>query len=497
VTSIDTTASRHLIIRLDPRRLRRWHVDLVARLASRPATQVGIEWAVTAEPLPPAFALLFALERSIYRIPVAAVAPADPIDFAPWIGAEGARRDLVIDLCGSRPLPGERTWQVTFDGAPGETAARAALGQSRVPVVAVIDAHTGDEIAGGRPGTESSGILVLAFADVLARTATLIAAALDGAATRAPVVARRSARPSAAGIARLAVRSLASRIALRLSRPYDHSPHWRVGWRFVNGPDLIDLRAHPPDGWRVLPDDRLRFYADPFPFVKGGRTYLFVEEFEYRLGRGVISAVEFGDAGPIGTPCPVLQTGWHLSYPFIFEHRGETWMVPESCATATIDLYRAASFPDCWVKTATLVSGMVASDATLIEHAGRWWMFAVVRDGGGSYSDTLHLWSARDLFGPWTPHRRNPVLIDSATARPAGRIVERGGKLVRPVQDCRDRYGAALGLAEILCLNDERFEQRLDVVLRPGALWPGCRLHTLNRAGRLECIDGAARLRRF
>jgi hypothetical protein len=496
VTPIDMTASRRLILRLDPRRLRRWHIDLAARLARRPATQVGIEWAVTAEPLPPAFALLFALERWIHRMPVAAVAAADPIDFARWIGAERARGDLVIDLCGSHPRAGERTWQVIFDGAPGETAALAALAQSRVPAVAVIDAHTGDEIAGGCPGTEWSGILVLAFADVLARTATLIAAALDGAATRTPVVTPPSA-PTTAGVARSAVRSLASQIASRLSRPYYHAPHWRVGWRFVNGPDLIDLRAHPPGGWRVLPDDRMRFYADPFPFVKDGRIYLFVEEFDYRLGRGVISAVEFGDAGPIGTPCPVLQTGWHLSYPFIFEHRGETWMVPESCATATIDLYRAASFPDRWVKAATLVSGMVASDATIIEYAGRWWMFAVVRDGGGSYSDTLHLWSARDLFGPWKPHRRNPVLIDIASARPGGRIIERGGKLVRPVQDCRDRYGAALGLAEILWLDDERFEQRLDVVLRPGPLWPGCRLHTLNRAGRLECIDGAGRLRRF
>jgi len=490
-------ASRRLIIRLDPRQLRRWHLDLVARLARRPATQVGVEWAVATEPLPPAIALLFAFERLIHRMPAVDAAAADPTDFAPWIAAETECGDLVIDLCGGRPHAGERTWQVTFDGAPGETAALATLAQSRVPAVAVIDAHTGDEIAGGCPGTESSGILVLAFEDLLARTATLIAAALDGAATRAPEVAPRSARSSASAVARFAVRSLASQITLRLYRLCYDAPHWRVGWRFVDGPDMIDLRAHPPGGWRVLPDDRMRFYADPFPFVKEGRTYLFVEEFDHRLGRGVISAVEFGDAGPIGTPRPVLQTGWHLSYPFVFEHRGETWMVPESCATATIDLYRAASFPDGWVKAATLVSGTVASDATLIEHAGRWWMFAAVRDGGGSYSDTLHLWSARDLFGPWEPHRRNPVLVDIATARPGGRIVERGGKLVRPFQDCRDRYGRALGLAEIVRLDDERFEQRVETVLRPGPLWPGRRLHTLNRAGRLECIDGSARSRRF
>jgi hypothetical protein len=61
-------------------------------------------------------------------------------------------------------------------------------------------------------------------------------------------------------------------------------------------------------------DDRRRFYADPFPIVKDGRTYLFVEDFEHRLGRGVISAVAFDDSGPVGNPRPVLETEFHLSY---------------------------------------------------------------------------------------------------------------------------------------------------------------------------------------
>jgi hypothetical protein len=124
-------------------------------------------------------------------------------------------------------------------------------------------------------------------------------------------------------------------------------------------------------------------------------------------------------------------------------------------------------------------------------------MFATVQDGGGSYSDALYLWSAPDLLGPWTPHRRNPVLIDLATARPAGRVVRRGNKLIRPFQDCRNGYGRALGLAEITRLDDDGFEQRVETVLRPGPLWPGRRLHTLNRAGRLECIDGSGWSRKF
>jgi hypothetical protein len=117
---------------------------------------------------------------------------------------------------------------------------------------------------------------------------------------------------------------------------------------------------------------------------------------------------------------------------------------------------------------------------------------ATVRDGGGSHSDALHLWSAPCLCGRWIPHRKNPVLIDIGTARPAGRVVERNGRLIRPVQDCRRGYGASLALAEITRLDAECFEQSIIASLEPGKNWPGRRLHTLNRAGRLECIDGSA-----
>jgi hypothetical protein len=171
-------------------------------------------------------------------------------------------------------------------------------------------------------------------------------------------------------------------------------------------------------------------------------------------------------------------------------------MVPESSANETIDLYRGTSFPDGWIKEGTLVTGIVASDATLFEHAGRWWMLATVRDDGGAYSDALYIWSAPELIGPWVPHRRNPLLVDIASARPAGRVIRRAGRLIRPFQDCRDGYGKALGLAEITRLDDEEFTQRVETILKPGPTWPGRRLHTLNRAGRLECIDGSRVVRR-
>ena len=50
--------------------------------------------------------------------------------------------------------------------------------------------------------------------------------------------------------------------------------------------------------------------------------------------------------------------------------------------------------------------------------------------------------------------------------------------------------GSALVLAEVTELTPETFAQRLHNQLKPGEFWPGRKLHTLNRAGRLEVIDG-------
>lgn len=144
------------------------------------------------------------------------------------------------------------------------------------------------------------------------------------------------------------------------------------------------------------------------------------------------------------------------------------------------------------MRESVLLTDIEASDATVIQHDGHFWLFAATRDGGGSWSDTLSIFYARDLLGPWLPHPRNPILVDQASARPAGAMVVRNGRLWRPVQDCTNGYGTGIGLAEINRLDLDGFEQTVHAVLRPDPAWPGRRLHTLNRSGRLECIDGAA-----
>jgi hypothetical protein len=480
-------------IRLDRAALRSWHLRLAERLNRIPQVYVTVSWGKAVEPLPSCVNLLFALERLIHGLPEdGPSSPAEEVVFSRYSDKFLGKPDLILDLCGTAEPDLTPTWFVTFDEGFGELPAVAALLTRRLPIIAVTDARTGQRVVSGRPGTETPGIVIAALEDCFVRTTTLIIGAIRAAGTNMPREPLVSTGIRCAAVAKLAAKSVVANVVHRLYRLCYHSPHWRVGWRFVDGPDVIDLLAHPKEGWQTLPDDGLHFYADPFPVVADNRTYLFVEDYDHRYGRGVISVVAFDEDGPVDRPRPVLTTDAHLSYPFVFEHAGNMWMIPECLAARRIDLYRAARFPDIWEFEATLVADIEASDTTLLEKDGRWWMMATVRDDGGSFSDALYLWWAPSPLGPWKAHRKNPVLVDIAAARPAGRVVQRGGRFIRPIQDCRQGYGVALSLAEITRLDYDGFAQTVLATLRTGDLWPGRRLHTLNRAGRLECIDGSA-----
>ena len=80
--------------------------------------------------------------------------------------------------------------------------------------------------------------------------------------------------------------------------------------------------------------------------------------------------------------------------------------------------------------------------------------------------------------------------VDDRAARPAGNFVRRDGALYRPVQDCRNAYGGALGFMKVTRLDREGFAQQGEGTISGGPSWPGKRLHTLNYNGRLETIDG-------
>lgn len=437
-------------------------------------------------------------ERRLFRRAGPGLTSPVSIEEAPANGPAPLR----LDLTGAIPRDGTPTLRLLFDGSLSDSAILAATAVGRLPdIEAVLD---GKIVARAAPMIDKRESAVLGAEDVLARAVTLAVAtagSMAGGATASPFplsgeesdAALRSSRPGFLNSYIFSALPRLGREALRRVRY--RQAHWRVGYRFTDGPGVAetgDLGA----GWRQVPDDGSHFYADPFPVEWQGRHFIFVEDYPHATGKALISVVELSETGVAPTPRPVLEEPFHLSYPQIFERDGEIWMLPEASASGRLTLYRATRFPDRWAADEVLVDGMEVSDATLLEHGGRLWLFATDRDGSGSTSDTLAVFHAPALKGPWMPHRRNPVLIDRSRARPGGAFIRTGGRILLPMQDGTGGYGGGLGLSELLQLDENDVRLSDPVPIGAGGDWPYPRIHTLNRAGRLETIDGIATVRK-
>lgn len=390
--------------------------------------------------------------------------------------------ELVLDLTEDDAPPSPRTLVLRFDGGRRLAHAAARIASGGLPTITLdLDGAT---VAEARPMVGDRMWLTRSLDDVVARAVDLIEQAVRRFAQGelGPIAAPPHQRPAAGLPFAYAANFLAGTARRAWHRARYHPFHWRVGYRFDGG------------AWTTLPDGGARFYADPFAVEFQGRPYLFVEELEHARPTGFISVAELEAPGRFGTPRPVLVEPFHLSYPQVFAHGGQMWMIPETMATRQVLLYRAERFPDRWVRAHVLVDGHHLSDATLVEHGGRFWLFAADQGGAGSPSDRMAVFHAAALTGPFEPHRQNPVVIDRARARPGGAFLRDGDTLLLPVQDGTTGYGGGLGLLEITRLDENAVTLGALRPLDLGA-WPTAR-HTYNHAGALEVVDGAVLQRR-
>jgi hypothetical protein len=482
-----------VLIEVDRAVARRFHRLLRANLARRfPQTDVALCAVEGAPPLPGAVAALLGLERMILRRSRETL--CDDLR-ADEIGATAAGApDIILDLSGrATPRAGAPlTLRPLYDGESSEAAMIGALIGGRAPEIAIENFSTGQIVCAGTPSLEAADGLTGGMEAVYSRVATLLEQAIRAPEKTLPPARAQARVLSNAALARFGLKGRIGEIVRRIYHLCCYAPHWRIGWRMHDGPGVMERGDLGGPGWRVLADPGRRFFADPFPITHNGRTYLFFEDLDHHIGKGIISAVEFGPHGPIGAVFRVIEEPWHMSYPFLIEAGGQIWMVPESSKSGQVTVYRCVEFPGKWERSGALLEGIEAADATIFAHDGLFYMMSAVREDIGGYSDTLAIHFAPAIAGPWTEHASRPALVDASAARPAGAVVKINGALWRPVQDCTHGYGRALRLARIDRIDPQVFAQTVGAPIGSGPLWPGGRVHTLNRAGALEVIDGVA-----
>lgn len=270
---------------------------------------------------------------------------------------------------------------------------------------------------------------------------------------------------------------------------------WRIAYRFFDGGEN---GGREPE-WRYLIPPLGRLWADPFVVRHDNRQFVFFEEVEDGAAteKGIIMATEiFPDAEP-GPAAVALKRPYHLSYPFVFRWNGAIYMLPETGANRTVELYRCEEFPLRWSLDRVLIGNIAAYDATLWQASDRWWMFVNVAEPGADCNDELHLYWSRTPLGPWVPHHANPVVTDVRRARSAGPLFTCAGTLYRPSQDSSRVYGQAVSINRIDVLDEDDYRETPVNRLGSGAREDVRCVHTLGGDESVGVIDVMVRRARW
>ncbi len=268
---------------------------------------------------------------------------------------------------------------------------------------------------------------------------------------------------------------------------------WALAYRFRAGQCDANNTFYR---FKNLQPPKDRFWADPCAIKHGDTYYVFIEEYLNKTGKGHIAVIELDrKKGIVAGPTAVLERDYHLSYPFVFEWNNSYYMVPESAANKTVELYRSTSFPFKWELEKVLLKDVRAKDATLAEIDGTWWMFVSIAEH--TIPDELYLFSAESPLGPWVPHPRNPVKSDVRGSRPAGKLFNLNSDLYRPAQNSSGRYGYGMSINRIAQLDHNGFREEEVSSVLPNWRKDLLGTHTISIADDLTVIDCLVRRSRW
>ena len=240
-------------------------------------------------------------------------------------------------------------------------------------------------------------------------------------------------------------------------------------------------------------------WADPFVInYKNEGFYVFFEELYIKSRKGHISYFKFNMNGELVSKIPrkVLEEKHHLSYPFIFEKNSNLYMIPESASSGELWLYKCIDFPDKWEKHKIIFDNKSYYDATLIEYNEVFYLFGnekVIDEN--SRDQYLFIYYSHDLFsGNWQSHPSNPIYRDVRRSRPAGKIFEHHGKLIRPSQIGAPKYGYGIQFNEIITLSPTEFKEIKLEQINPDWEKNLLATHTFNSVDGFSILDAQANI---
>ena len=258
-----------------------------------------------------------------------------------------------------------------------------------------------------------------------------------------------------------------------------------TSWSVYTYPRIINIfTKNVLEGKRVgkiFNDRTWKFKADPF-YLESENS-LFIEKFNYLLGRGELAKYNL-DTGELSNLKP--ESNLHFSYPCIFEYGDNTYMIPEGAQSNCIKIYKKND-DESLSEVVTVVENFAGIDPSIVEYNGLWYIFAT--DGSVGSNSHLNIYYSKNPLTKWSEHRLNPVKINIKSSRGGGEIFKEGESIIRPTQNCYPIYGTSIIFNKIEILTPDNFKEVIigEIEVPKNSKYKG--IHTFSRNKDSYVID--------
>jgi len=243
--------------------------------------------------------------------------------------------------------------------------------------------------------------------------------------------------------------------------------------------DFVKENGNIPEVHWIKDDYKKGWFADPFILrVTDKEFVLLVEEFVYKIKRGIISQVTINRSDySIKDVKRIINTGYHLSFPAYYRKNGKVYIYPEQGARGATYLYEYDEI-SCAAKELMVINPHDTVDTTILEITDREKVLlcTTAPDYNGSILDIYPFYEngcpeyLKPLFRVKSPNK---------TARNAGLCFTIGNKLYRPAQYCEHYYGEGTEIQEVSFENGSIKLNPVVRVFSPSKDYPDA-FHTFN-----------------
>lgn len=276
---------------------------------------------------------------------------------------------------------------------------------------------------------------------------------------------------------------------LNIIKKLFYNPAWVVACRKIEDRNnLIPNKTQKP--FYVLLPTSKEWYADSFCFEYNGKCYLFMEIMGRNGSKGTLGVTKF-ENGKFSEVIEILREPFHLSYPNVFKHKDQVYMIPETNESNQIRLYECSEFPYNWKLKKVLFENVHLVDSSFLKITDDKYLVFSHDIKDNAFKLRVFIFDLNEMT-----FEEIEKFKSASDERPGGNIITINGANYRVLQDCSEEYGKRLKIYEItefdlesMCYQEEFVNdiniEKISINIKKSYN----RVHTLTRSENFEAID--------